>query len=158
MGTSLHTLAPNPGATKKRKRVGRGPGSGTGKTAGRGQKGQKARSGSHGARVGFEGGQMPMQRRLPKRGFTNPFRVEAFPVNVGTLSERFESGVVDLEALRSAGLVPKRARVIKILGTGELSKALTVRAHRFSKSAVAKLEKAGGTAEVIALKSPKTES
>lgn len=155
MGTTLHTLAPNPGATKKRKRVGRGPGSGTGKTAGRGQKGQKARSGSHGAIVGFEGGQMPMQRRLPKRGFKNQFRVEAFPVNVGLL-ERFE-GEVDVAALRAAGLVPKKAKVVKILGNGELTKSLTVKAHRFSKSAIAKLEAAGGKAEVIDTKAKKPE-
>jgi len=147
MGTTLHTLAPNPGATKKKKRVGRGTGSGTGKTAGRGQKGQKARAGHHGARVGFEGGQMPMQRRLPKRGFSNPFRVEAYPVNVSLL-ERFE-GEVDVDVLRSAGLIPKSTKVVKILGNGEISKALTVRAHRFSKSAAQKLEAAGGKAEVI---------
>jgi large subunit ribosomal protein L15 len=150
MGTTLHTLAPNPGATKKRKRVGRGPGSGYGKTAGRGQKGQKARAGSHGAIVGFEGGQMPMQRRLPKRGFTNQFRVEAYPVNVGVL-DRFD-GEVGIDELRAAGLVPKKAKLVKILGNGEVTKGLTVRAHRFSKSAVAKLEAAGGKAEVVSPK------
>ena len=148
MTISLHNLRPNPGATKKKKRVGRGPGSGRGKTAARGQKGQKARSGHHGARVGFEGGQMPMQRRLPKRGFKNPFRVETYPINVGLL-ERFESGVVDVDALRGAGLLPKKASVVKILGSGELTKKLTVVAHRFSKSAVAKIEAAGGTVTVL---------
>jgi large subunit ribosomal protein L15 len=153
MGTTLHTLAPNPGATRKRKRVGRGPGSGTGKTAGRGQKGQKARSGSHGAIVGFEGGQMPMQRRLPKRGFNNPFRVEAYPVNLSQLEARFEAGsVVDLEALRTAGLVPKKAKIVKILGAGDLTKGLQVKAHRFSKSAAEKLSSAGGSAEVVPAK------
>ena len=158
MGTTLHTLAPNPGATRKRKRVGRGPGSGYGKTAGRGQKGQKARAGHHGARVGFEGGQMPMQRRLPKRGFKNPFRVETHPVNLGLLSSRFSDGdTIDVEALRRVGLVPKKAKVIKILGDGELDKKLTVKAHRFSKSAVAKLEAAGGSAEVITKKVEKPE-
>lgn len=152
MGTTLHTLAPNPGATKKKKRIGRGPGSGTGKTSGKGMKGQKARAGSHGARVGFEGGQMPMQRRLPKRGFKNPFREEAYPINLGMLAEHFQGGgVVDLDALRGAGLVPKRARIVKILGTGEVKASLQVKAHRFSKSAVAKLEAAGGSAEVVAV-------
>jgi large subunit ribosomal protein L15 len=150
MGTTLHTLAPNPGATHKKKRVGRGPGSGYGKTAGRGQKGQKARAGHHGARVGFEGGQMPMQRRLPKRGFKNPFRVEAHPVNLGDLAKRFSDGdTVDVETLRNVGIVPKKAMIIKILAEGELDKKLTVRAHRFSKKAMAKLEAAGGAAEVI---------
>jgi large subunit ribosomal protein L15 len=153
MGTTLHTLAPNPGATRNRKRIGRGVGSGNGKTAGRGQKGQKARAGHHGARVGFEGGQMPMQRRLPKRGFKNPFRVEAFPVNLGVLEARFgDDAVIDIEAMRKAGLVPKKASVIKVLGEGELGKKLTVKAHRFSKSAIAKLEAAGGSAEIVEVK------
>jgi large subunit ribosomal protein L15 len=152
MGTTLHTLSPAPGATKKKKRVGRGPGSGTGKTAGRGQKGQKARAGSHGARVGFEGGQMPIQRRLPKRGFANPFRMEAYPVNVSQLQDRFEEGVVDIDALRRSGLIPKKAKVVKILGDGELSKKLDVHAHRFSKSAQAKIEAAGGSINVVSLK------
>ena len=149
MGTTLHTLAPTPGSTKKRKRVGRGRGSGTGKTAGRGQKGQKSRSGHHYAPPGFEGGQMPMQRRLPKRGFTNVFRVEAHPVNLRDLEARFEAGDVTIDALRATGLVPKNATVIKILGDGDLGKALNVKAHRFSKTAVAKLEAAGGSAEVV---------
>jgi large subunit ribosomal protein L15 len=159
MGVTLHTLAPNPGATRKRKRVGRGRGSGNGKTAGRGQKGQKARTGHHGAKAGFEGGQMPLQRRLPKRGFKNPFRVEAYPVNLGALGERFEEGVVDVDAMRQAGLVPKRAAIVKVLATGELSKPLTIRAHRFSKSAVSKLEAAGGTAERVSEKpAPRAET
>ena len=152
MGVTLHTLAPNPGATRKRKRVGRGRGSGNGKTAGRGQKGQKSRTGHHGAIRGFEGGQMPLQRRLPKRGFKNPFRVEAYPINLGVLAERFEEGVVDIDAMRQAGLVPKRADVIKVLGSGEIAKPLPIRAHRFSKSAVAKLEAVGGGAERISEK------
>lgn len=151
MGTTLHTLAPNPGATRKKKRLGRGPGSGRGKTSGKGQKGQKARTGHHGAIIGFEGGQMPIQRRLPKRGFSNPFRVEAFPVNLSALAERFNEGVVDIEAMRSAGLVPKKAKVIKVLGNGDIAKALTIRAHRFSQSAVTKLSAAGGTAEILGL-------
>lgn len=152
MGTTLHTLAPNPGATRKKKRVGRGIGSGTGKTAGRGQKGQKARTGHHGARVGFEGGQMPMQRRLPKRGFKNPFRVEAYPVNLGDIAGKLASGeatVITLDDLRNSGLVPRKAKVVKVLGDGELARGVTIQAHRFSKSALAKIEAAGGKAEVI---------
>lgn len=149
MGVTLHTLAPNPGATRKRKRIGRGRGSGRGKTSGRGQKGQKARTGHHGAKVGFEGGQMPLQRRLPKRGFNNPFRVEAYPVNVGVLAERFEDGVVDIQRMRAAGLVPKKAKLVKVLAKGEIGKALTVRAHHFSEAAIAKLQAAGGAAERV---------
>ena len=152
MGTTLHSLAPNPGATRKRKRVGRGRGSGTGKTSGRGQKGQKARTGHHGAKVGFEGGQMPLQRRLPKRGFKNPFRTEAYAVNVGMLSERFvDGGTVDLDSMREAGIVPKSAKIIKVLGTGEVRSALQVVAHRFSKSAVAKIQGAGGSISVLSV-------
>src|SRR6266508_3857981 len=131
MGTTLHTLSPNPGATKKKKRLGRGPGSRTGKTAGKGVKGQKARTGHHGARIGFEGGQMPMQRRLPKRGFQNPFRREASVVNVG---------VVDVDAMKAAGMVPRTAERVKVLGEGDVAKKLTVRAHAFSESAKKKLE------------------
>lgn len=152
MGTTLHTLRPNPGATRKKKRVGRGPGSGTGKTAGRGQKGQKARAGHHGARVGFEGGQMPMQRRLPKRGFKNIFRVEAFAINVGALSAKFGEGTVSVDDMRQAGLVPKRAKVIKVLGEGNVDKKLNVQAHRFSKTAAEKLAASGGSADVIEVK------
>ena len=157
MGTTLHTLAPNPGATKKKKRLGRGVGSRTGKTAGKGTKGQKARTGHHGARVGFEGGQMPMQRRLPKRGFHNPFREEAYPVNLHVLEKFFEQGgVVDLEAMRGVGVIPKRTRIVKILGSGDVKAKLQVKAHRFSRTAIAKLEAAGGSAEVIAL--PKAQA
>ena len=150
MGTRLHDLKPRPGATRKRKRIGRGVGSGHGQTAGKGVKGQKARTGHHGAIVGFEGGQMPMQRRLPKRGFKNPFRQEAFAINVGALSARFPAGVVDVDAMKHAGMVPRKAPRVKVLGEGEVDKKLTVRAHAFSESAKAKLEKAGGAAEVIA--------
>src|SRR5580658_2853607 len=108
MSITLHDLHPNEGATKPKKRLGRGRGSGTGKTSGKGVKGQKARPGHHGARLAFEGGQMPMPRSIPKRGFTNHFRVEAFPINVGTLEKVFDTGgAVDLEALRARGLVPK---------------------------------------------------
>jgi large subunit ribosomal protein L15 len=149
MSTTLSTLAPNPGATRRKKRVGRGRGSHRGKTSTRGQKGQKARTGHHGARVGFEGGQMPMARRLPKRGFTNPFRVEVAAVNLGLLARHFQ-GEVGVEELRAAGLIPKRADVVKILAEGELSQPLTVRAHAFSKRAVEKIQAAGGSAEVVA--------
>lgn len=149
MGTKLHELRHNPGAIRPKKRIGRGQGSGTGQTAGRGVKGQKARTGHHGARIGFEGGQMPMQRRLPKRGFKNPFRREAFGVNVGDIAARFEGPTVDIEALKGAGLVPRKAALVKILGNGEVDKKLLIRAHAFSESAKAKLEKAGGSAELV---------
>jgi large subunit ribosomal protein L15 len=149
MGTTLSTLAPNPGATRPKKRIGRGRSSRTGKTAGKGQKGQKARKGHHGARIGFEGGQMPMQRRLPKRGFTNMFRKEWHPINVALLCERFEEGDVDVDAMRKAGLVPKLAKLVKVLGNGEVTKKLNVKAHGFSKAAAEKLAAAGGAAEVV---------
>ena len=149
MTISLHNLHPNPGATKTKKRLGRGRGSGTGKTSGKGVKGQKARPGHHGARLAFEGGQMPMPRRIPKRGFTNPFRIEMFPINVATLEAIFEAGAtVDLDALRAKGLVPKLVEHVKILGEGEITKQLTVKAYRASATAKEKIEKAGGTVEV----------
>jgi large subunit ribosomal protein L15 len=155
MGTKLHDLKPNPGSTKARKRIGRGIGSGNGQTAGKGVKGQKARTGHHGAIVGFEGGQMPMQRRLPKRGFKNFFRVEAFAINVGHLAARFDgTTVVDIEAMKQAGIVPKTAPKVKVLGEGEVKSKLTVRAHSFSESAKAKLEQAGGSAEVVTTSKP----
>ncbi len=148
---SLHNLHPNPGATKKKKRLGRGRGSGTGKTSGKGVKGQKARSGHHGARYAFEGGQMPMPRRVPKRGFKNMNRVEAFPINVSTLEALFETGAtVDIGVLRGLGLVPKLVDTIKILGDGELTKKLTVKAHRASSAAKEKIAAAGGTIEIVA--------
>jgi large subunit ribosomal protein L15 len=148
MGTKLHELKGNPGSNRKRKRIGRGTGSGHGQTAGKGVKGQKARTGHHGARFGFEGGQMPMQRRLPKRGFKNPFRKEAFAINLGHLNDRFED-VVDVDAMKKAGMVPRTAPIVKVLAEGEVTKKLTVRAHAFSGAAKAKLEAAGGVAEVI---------
>ena len=151
MGTTLHTLKGPTGATRNRKRIGRGPGSGTGEQSGKGVKGQKARTGHHGARIGFEGGQMPMQRRFPKKGFKNPFREETFAVNVGALDKRFEGGgTVDLATLQGAGMVPRSMQTVKILGDGELTKKLTVKATSFSASAKEKIEKAGGTAEVVA--------
>jgi large subunit ribosomal protein L15 len=155
MGTTLHTLKGPKGANRNRIRVGRGHGSGRGETAGRGTKGQKARSGHHGARKGFEGGQMPLQRRLPKRGFKNPFRREVVVVNVGALAERFPDGLVDPDRLREAGMVPRSAELVKILAEGDINHALTVRAHAFSKAAQEKISKAGGKAELIPAKGPK---
>jgi len=144
----LSNLQPSYGSTHSKKRIGRGHGSGTGKTAGKGHKGQNARSGG-GVKPGFEGGQMPLQRRLPKRGFTPLSRTVYSLVNLRDL-ELFDAGsVVDLEALGKAGLVGQLKDGIKILGDGELTKALTVKAHKFSKSAQAKIEAAGGTVEVI---------
>lgn len=145
----LHNLKPADGSRSERKRVGRGIGSGVGKTSGRGHKGQGSRSGG-GVRPGFEGGQMPLQRRLPKRGFNNEaFKTYYALVNVQDL-EVFEAGsVIDLQALRSAGLVKNPRDGVKILGTGELSKALTVQANKFSQSALDKITAAGGKAEVI---------
>ena len=142
----LHELAPAAGSTKERFRVGRGHGSGNGKTAGKGHKGQKARSGVKGA--AFEGGQMPLARRVPKRGFNNIFATHYATVNVGDL-ERFEDGsVVDAQALAAAGLVKKALDGVKVLGQGELTKKLTVNCAAFSASAKEKIEKAGGKAEV----------
>jgi large subunit ribosomal protein L15 len=159
MTISLHNLHPNPGATKIKKRLGRGRGSGTGKTSGKGVKGQKARAGHHGARRAFEGGQMPMPRRIPKRGFTNNNRVEVFPVNVSTLESLFDAGAtVDLEALRTKGLIPKRIERIKILGEGDLTKRFSIRAHAASAIAKEKIEKAGGTIEIVATAAPRTDS
>jgi large subunit ribosomal protein L15 len=151
MSDILSKLAPPKGSRKKRTRVGRGPGSGVGKTAGRGGKGQTARTGGTVPR-GFEGGQMPLQRRLPKRGFKNPFRKEWVTVNVGRL-DVFENGtVVDLAALIASGLIRDVGDGVKILGKGELKKKLTVRAHSISAGALEKLQKAGGVFEEIASK------
>ena len=145
----LHELSPVPGSTKERKRIGRGPASGQGKTAGKGHKGQKARAG-RGMRAGFEGGQMPLQRRIPKRGFVNIFAKEIAIVNLSAIDEKFADGaVVDVETLIEAGLVKKALDGVKVLGNGEISKKLTVKANAFSESAKAKIEAAGGKAEVI---------
>jgi large subunit ribosomal protein L15 len=149
MGTTLHTLKGPRGATRNRKRIGRGPGSGTGEQSGKGVKGQKARTGHHGARLGFEGGQMPMQRRFPKKGFKNPFREEVHVVNVGALSKRFPSGTVDLATLQGAGMVPRSASNVKVLGEGDVTNKLTVKASAFSASAREKIEKAGGKVEIV---------
>ena len=145
----LHKLSPAPGSVKERKRIGRGAASGQGKTAGKGHKGQKARSGS-GAHIGFEGGQMPLQRRIPKRGFNNIFAKEIATVNVAAIDKKFEDGAtVTIEALVETGLVKKALDGVKVLGQGEITKKLTVQANAFSASAKAKIEAAGGKAEVI---------
>jgi large subunit ribosomal protein L15 len=144
----LHTLSQKPGSRKDRKRVGRGPGSGNGKTAGRGHKGQLSRSG-HTHRRNFEGGQMPLMRRLPKRGFTNIFRKEFVIVNVGQL-ERFPAGSeITPDVLLAEGVVSQLRNGVKILGDGTLSRKLTVRAHKFSKKAQELIEAVGGSCEVI---------
>lgn len=144
----LNELAPAPGASKDAFRKGRGIGSGNGKTSGKGHKGQKARSGG-GVRPGFEGGQMPLIRRIPKRGFTNIFAKRLAQVNVKELN-RFEDGaVIDAAALEKAGLVKKAPYGVKVLAEGELTKKLTVKASAFSEAAKQKIEAAGGTAEVI---------
>ena len=146
----LSNLTPAPGATKKRKRVGRGPGSGHGKTSVRGHKGRGARSGGN-TPPGYEGGQMPLQRRLPKFGFHNPFRKEFSIVNLGQLEAHFEAGaVVDRDALRAAGLIRSGKLPIKILADGTLTKPLAVKAHKFSAAAAERVQSAGGSAEVIA--------
>jgi large subunit ribosomal protein L15 len=155
---SLSNLRPPRGAKHPKKRVGRGQGTGQGVTAGRGSKGAKSRSGFKHKR-GFEGGQMPLHRRVPKRGFINPFRIEYAIVNLDTLAERFDAGtVVTPELLLERGLLRDAAARVKVLGRGDLSKALTVRAHKFSGSASEKIAAAGGTAETIAPQSGKAEA
>jgi large subunit ribosomal protein L15 len=145
---ALHDLKPAPGSVRERKRVGRGPGSGLGKTSGRGEKGQKSRSG-FARKPGFEGGQMPLHRRVPKRGFHNPFRKEYAEVNLGRL-EVFEAGsIVTPEVLQKRGLVRKALDGVKILAKGDLTKALTVRAHKFSAKAQERITGLGGKAEVL---------
>ena len=151
MANVLSNLHPPVGAVRKRTRRGRGVGSGLGKTAGKGQKGQKARHPGNFSKMGFQGGQTPMQRRLPKRGFRNTlFATEISAVNVGALEKVFDAGsVVDLAALATAGLVEKRADRVKILGDGEIGKALRVSAHHVSEQAKAKILAAGGTVTVL---------
>ena len=145
----LNDLKPAPGAKRPRHRVGRGPGSGNGKTAGRGHKGQKSRSG-YSRRYGFEGGQMPLVRRIPKRGFFNIFRVEFQVVNLKDLERLFADGdTVTVEMLVEKGLVRGGKRLVKVLGDGELSKKLIVQVHKFSASGRAGIEKAGGSCEVV---------
>jgi len=148
----LSRLRPPAGAVTPKRRRGRGPGSGLGKTGGKGQKGQKARSPGNFSKVGFEGGQMPLQRRLPKIGFHNPFSKKVVTVNVRDLL-RFDAGTtVDLAALAKAGLIKRRHDIVKVLGNGDLDRALTVEANAFSASAIAKIEAAGGKAVQVAPK------
>jgi len=144
----LHDLRPAPGSKKKPKRLGRGHGSGHGKTSGKGHKGLLARSGNPNM-AGFEGGQMPLARRVPKRGFHNPFRVEYSIVNLKVLSALSDVNEVTIQVLYDKGIVKKRSRPIKILGVGELTKPLVVEAHKFSQSALQKIQQAGGQAKVI---------
>ena len=149
MALGLNNLRPAEGSTHKKKRVGRGPGSGLGKTSGRGEKGQKSRSG-YSSKIGFEGGQMPLHRRLPKRGFTNIFKKEWIEISLAALDQSFEADEeVTPELLHERGLIKKAKRDVVVLGTGEISKALRVTAHRFTKSAREKIEKAGGAATLI---------
>lgn len=157
MAIGLNNLHPAEGSTHKKKRVGRGPGSGLGKTAGRGNKGQKSRSGYSG-KVGFEGGQMPLQRRLPKRGFTNIFKKQWIEVTLATLDANFEPGdEITPETMHERGVIAKGKRDVVVLGTGEMTKKLAVSAHRFTKGAREKIESAGGTVNVIESK-PKSEA
>lgn len=144
----LHELSPVEGSKKSAKRIGRGHGSGWGKTAGKGHKGQKARSGK-GMRLGFEGGQMPLQRRIPKRGFNNIFAKNIVTVNVGTLNKFEDGAVVDIKALKDAGIVKNSFDGVKILSNGTLTKKLDVKVTAFSQSAKEKIEAAGGKAEVV---------
>jgi len=145
MALALNNLKPAEGSTHKKKRVGRGPGSGLGKTAGRGHKGQKSRSG-YSSKIGFEGGQMPLQRRLPKRGFTNIFKKKWLEVSLAKLEEHFNAGdEITPEILHERGLIKKAKHDLVILGNGEISKALKISAHRFTKTAKDKIEKVGGS-------------
>ena len=144
----LHELSPAPGSVREAKRIGRGHGSGQGKTAGKGHKGQKARAG-RGMQIGFEGGQMPLQRRIPKRGFNNIFATPYTIINLAALNRFEEGAVVDVEALLNAGIINKAPYGVKVLGNGKIEKALTVKVAAFSESAKAKIEAAGGKAEVI---------
>jgi large subunit ribosomal protein L15 len=145
---NLSTLRAPRKSSENRKRAGRGMGSGMGKTSTRGHKGQRSRSGSRSMR-GFEGGQMPLHRRLPKRGFTNIFRIEYEVVNLEKLASLKATGEITPEVLRKAGMVSSKKALVKVLGQGELSKAVTVHAHKFSKSAQEKIEKAGGKIQVL---------
>ena len=144
----LHELSPAPGSVRDVKRIGRGHGSGNGKTAGKGHKGQKARAG-RGFRAGFEGGQMPLQRRVPKRGFNNIFATPYAIINIAALNKFEDGAVVDVKALQDAGIVKNAPNGVKVLGNGKLDKKLTVKVAAYSESAKAKIEAAGGQAEVI---------
>ena len=149
MAISLNNIRPAKGSTHKKKRVGRGPGSGMGKTASRGEKGQKSRSG-YSRKIGFEGGQMPLHRRLPKRGFTNIFKKRWLEVSLAALDRAFEANEeITPELLHDRGIIKKAKHDVVVLGNGELSKALRISAHRFTKSAREKIERAGGAAVEI---------
>ena len=149
MTLSLNNLRPAKGSTHKKKRVGRGPGSGLGKTAGRGEKGQKSRSG-YSMKIGFEGGQMPLHRRLPKRGFTNIFKKKWLEVSLEALEKHFSADdEITPEVLHKRGIIKKAKHDLVILGNGDVSKALNISAHRFTKTAKDKIEKAGGSATEI---------
>jgi len=149
MALSLNNLHPAPGSTHKKKRLGRGPGSGLGKTSGKGHKGQKSRSG-YSSRPGFEGGQMPLQRRLPKRGFTNIFKKQWIEISLAKIEDNFKAGdEVTPEILHERGLIKKAKHDLVILGTGDITKSLNISAHRFTKTAKEKIEKAGGSATAI---------
>jgi large subunit ribosomal protein L15 len=149
MALALNNLHPAPGSTHRKKRVGRGPGSGLGKTSGRGHKGQKSRSG-YSSKTGFEGGQMPLHRRLPKRGFTNIFKKVWLEISLAKIEESFEAGdEITPEILHKRGLIKKAKHDLVVLGTGEITKSLKISAHRFTKSAKDKIEKLGGTAHEI---------
>lgn len=149
MALSLNNLHPTEGSTHKKKRVGRGPGSGLGKTSGRGHKGQKSRSG-YSSKAGFEGGQMPLQRRLPKRGFTNIFKKQWVEISLAKINDNFNAGdEVTPEILHERGLIKKAKHDLVILGNGEILKAIKISAHRFTKTAKEKIEKAGGSATEI---------
>ncbi len=148
---TLDSLKPSVRSLKKKKRVGRGPGSGHGKTACRGTKGQKSRSGAM-IPPGFQGGQMPVYRQLPKRGFKNPFRKSFGVVNVGALSAMEYDGVIDIEVLKSKGLIKKREKYIKILGEGDIDKAIKVKVHAVSQTAREKIEGSGGSIELVGVK------
>ena len=150
MMSELSRLKPQEGAVRRRKRIGRGESSGWGKTAGKGHKGQKARQGKGKPGRGFEGGQMPLARRLPKRGFTPRSRVEYAIVNIGQLEEGFDANTeIDIDVLRAHGMIKKGQSLLKILGDGELTRPLTIRAHKFSKSALERITAAGGQAERV---------
>jgi len=159
MALGLNNLRPAAGSTHKKKRVGRGPGSGLGKTAGKGHKGQKSRSG-YSSKIGFEGGQMPLQRRLPKRGFTNIFKKQWIEISLAKIEENFDSGdEITPEILHKRGLIKKAKHDLVVLGSGDVSKALNISAHRFTKAAREKIESAGGSiTEIVKTKQTQTVS
>ncbi len=159
MALGLNNLRPAAGSTHKKKRVGRGPGSGLGKTAGKGHKGQKSRSG-YSSKIGFEGGQMPLQRRLPKRGFTNIFKKQWIEISLAKIEENFSSGdEITPEILHERGLIKKAKHDLVVLGSGDVSKALNISAHRFTKAAKEKIENAGGSiTEIVKTKKAQAAS